>query len=61
MKHNDCRRRLLAPNVVVSLAVKESINVQEKSKAEENVAMHFAYDRRTCTKCSRTMGPTSTM
>ena len=44
MKYNDGRRRPLVPNVVVSLAVEESIDVQEKSKAEKNVAMHFAYD-----------------
>ena len=44
VKHKDARRRLLAPNVVVSLAVEESMDVQEKSKAEKHVAMHFAHD-----------------
>ena len=44
LKYKDDRRRRLAPNVVVSLAVEESIGVQEKSRAEKNVTMHFAYD-----------------
>ena len=41
-KRKDGRRMRLAPNVVVSLAVEESMDVQNKSRAEKNVAMYHA-------------------
>ena len=44
VKCKDGRRMRLAPNVVVSLAVEESMDVQNKSRAEKNVAMYHAYD-----------------
>ena len=42
VKCKDGRRMRLAPNVVVSLAVEESMDVQNKSRAEKNVAMYHA-------------------
>jgi len=44
VKCKDGRRTRLAPNVLVSLAVEESVDVQTKARAEKNVAIYHTYD-----------------
>ena len=38
------RRTRLSPNVLVSLAVEESVDVQTKARAEKNVALYHTYN-----------------
>ena len=44
VKCKDERRTRLAPNALVSLAVEESVDIQIKARAENNVVINHTYD-----------------